>query len=845
MYAQALAIQQDVANVQTRLADLLALNGFETVQPKIPHNKAQEESVQSSASDTQRQKIDAPGASITPWYNNSQGGAGGQSPLLPKVSEGESPPSPPPGDPPDTDPPSFSFSITKCDDSFSSVGCVVAPQTLNLSWSSTADDLKEYQVTCSVDGASCAGFITSPTTATSTTHLVADQKMYTFEGFAKDNAGNTSTTIAITVEVWAAPVVINEIAWRGTSASNAVDEWIELKNNTSKAISLSQFVLYSETDLGPYLSFADASTKTIPANGYYLIERTDDTTISTITGDFVTPFGNGFGNAIGETLSLVKVSGGATTTIDRVPVCGNQWCGGLNGSYYTMERRDFLIAGNIENNWGTHNGVITREKDADGAGVLATPKARNSLHYLIDAGAELSANKTLTKINSPYIITDTFTVPSGKTLTINKGVVIKFEKNTSALEVAGTLIANGASDDNIILTSFNDDTYGGDTDDKSITPSAGAWHHVKILSSATNTSLNYVRMRYGGYITSGQSDVGRALLRVESAPVTVTNSIFEYSAYYGIHLGNSNSIIATSTFSNMNPGVDIEGTHAALLASGGSPLISGNAFTSNKRGIYLSGSAQANIKANTFTNHTDYAITQSSGAAAFVSNSGSSNTGNAILLSSNLGITGATTTLVANTLPFVLSGAVTIPQNSAIAIEKGTVIKGTDSSSFIVSGNLLLNGATSSDIVFEADTDTAPDGYWTGITLETTSKATLKGFTLRSAGGPIPGFPGTKTGLRAKIPVTIENALIEKNRHVGIWLDEPSTIRNTIFRKHLSPSNGSAKALLFENTSVTLDTITFSNNTTGIYAGGSATATSTGPVIFENNTTNTTPADLL
>lgn len=847
--AQALGIQRELSNIQAQFVDLLARQGGRQEDGDADEAELGAKNIKPLVSDDDQNENTRPSGTnnqATPWYNISQGGAGGQSPLDPsQVSPTSSPPAPPPSAHPDITPPNFSFSIKECDEkSVSSDGCVVAPQLLNLSWSSTAIDLDVYNITCSVGGASCGGFSASPT-ATSTTYMVADQQIYTFQGFAKDKTNNTSAITTITVEVFEHPVVINEIAWRGTSANNPFDEWLELKNNTSKPIDLSQWALYSETDLGPYLSFANAMNKIIPANGYYLIERTDDTTISTLTGDFVASFGSGLGNSPGETLTLVKVSGGATTTMDRVPTCSNNWCGGSNSAYDTMERVDPLIAGDVASNWGMNNGIIMREKDAQGATVFGTPKARNSLHYLIDAGSELSVNKTLTKTNSPYLITDTFTVPSGKILTIKEGVVIKFAKNTSALEVSGSLQAKGTSGEEVVFTTLSDDTYGGDTDNVNNTPAIGLWRHVKILSSAINTSFNYVRMRYGGKITSGDSTSGRALLRVESALVTITNSAFEYSAYYGIRMTNSNSTIATSTFSNMNPITDTEGTHAALFVSGGNPLVSGNTFSTNKRGVYLSGNTQAVVKANTLTDQTDYPIQQSNAAAVFSGNSGSGNAINMIQLSNALGVANATTTLVANPLPFILSSVVTVPQTSALAIEKNVVVKGSNNSSLIVSGNLLLKGATSSDIVFEASDTGAPDGYWAGITLEAASKATLRGFTLRSAGGSITGGSSNKAGLRAKIPVIIENALIEKNRNVGIWADEPSTIRNTVFRKH-TQGTASPQALFINNIGVTLDTVTFSGNTTGIYAsGGQAIATSTGPVIFEGNTANTTPADLL
>jgi len=77
----------------------------------------------------------------------------------------------------------------------------------------------------------------------------------------------------------AGEVVINEVAWMGTAAST-YDEWIELKNNTDQDIDLNGWTL-AAADGTPSILL----TGTIPAHGYYLLERTDDTTVSNIPAD--------------------------------------------------------------------------------------------------------------------------------------------------------------------------------------------------------------------------------------------------------------------------------------------------------------------------------------------------------------------------------------------------------------------------------------------------------------------------------------------------------------------------------------------------------------------------------
>src|SRR5438093_2934024 len=90
-------------------------------------------------------------------------------------------------------------------------------------------------------------------------------------------------------------VVVNEIAWMGTSTS-AADEWIELINNTPGAINLSGWTL-TAADGTPSIALSGS----IPAGGYFLLERTDDTTVPGVTADQI--YTGALGNT-GEILAL-------------------------------------------------------------------------------------------------------------------------------------------------------------------------------------------------------------------------------------------------------------------------------------------------------------------------------------------------------------------------------------------------------------------------------------------------------------------------------------------------------------------------------------------------------------
>jgi hypothetical protein len=158
-------------------------------------------------------------------------------------------------------------------------------------------------------------------------------------------------------------VIINEIAWSGTAASTA-DEWIELYNNTA-AIDLTGWVLTDDGDINITLS------GTITANGYFLLECTDDTTISDVPADQIYT-----GSLLddGETLVLRD---GANAIVDTANNNGGAWPSGTTGSgsppFASMERIDPLAA-DSDANWSTNDGVTRNGLDASGDPINGTPR---------------------------------------------------------------------------------------------------------------------------------------------------------------------------------------------------------------------------------------------------------------------------------------------------------------------------------------------------------------------------------------------------------------------------------------------------------------------------------------
>lgn len=134
---------------------------------------------------------------------------------------------------------------------------------------------------------------------------------------------------ALPASVFAASVIINEIAWMG-SAVSANHEWIELYNSAAEPVNLTGWTLVA-SDGTPNISLQGS----VAADGFFLLERTSDDTAPRIAADQI--YTGALGNT-GETLSL-KNSGGETADI---VVGGADWAsiGGNNETKATAQRTE-------------------------------------------------------------------------------------------------------------------------------------------------------------------------------------------------------------------------------------------------------------------------------------------------------------------------------------------------------------------------------------------------------------------------------------------------------------------------------------------------------------------------
>ena len=448
----------------------------------------------------------------------------------------------------DTTAPTFSFSVPLCEQSLAVNGCVTATTTVPISLASDATDVNYF--TLAIDG------VYSTTTTATSTLLVSDT-LHTIEVSAIDQLGNRSATSTQTIFTSTFPIVINEVAWAGSTASTTA-EWIELYNKTPFTIDLSSWILYGES-LEPYISLAG----TIASHNFYLLERRDDTAVNTISADQV--YGNGGSQWALSNSGDRLILSYASTTIDQTALTYESsdagfWAGGESQSTkkISMERYDPFVAGDDEFNWDNNLEILKNGTDVAGNSIYGAPKAKNSLAYLINKNQDLEASMTLTLANSPYLVVDTFLdIPEGHTLTIEPGVVVKFREG--GFDFGGRLISQGTQSQPVVFTSFADDAYGGDlnTDGASTTPYYTDWSGIAFSSGATGSNIDGLKLLHSGGLYANATDISGSYVEITDAEdavyvtngvLSLTHSIFQNNRNQSLQFYNSTATLTDFAF---------------------------------------------------------------------------------------------------------------------------------------------------------------------------------------------------------------------------------------------------------------------------------------------------------
>lgn len=370
-------------------------------------------------------------------------------------------------------------------------------------------------------------------------------------------------------------VVINEIAWAGTKA-NSADEWLEFFNNTAFPINLTGWKI--KKDGGDWVTI---STSTISSNGYYLLERTDDNTISNVTADQI------YTGSLSNTGEILELRDASDNLIDSLNFSSGWPAGQASPNYISMERIS------PTGSWANNNRISRNGSDALNNAINGTPKTQNSVSKSSTEinGMIFNENITMTRLGSPYIINSSYIeVQPNVTLTIESGVTVKFNGGTKMI-VHGNVIAQGTSANQITFTSNTDSD-----------PENNGGYYIYFNTAGTPSVLDYVNVRYGGYHINDFAGY-RATLTFENATATISNSVIENNFFVGLYLTNSNSTIQNTTFRNnklkySDWGYGSYSRGLSILTS--VPTITSSLFERNYHGIFIDGGTCPDLSGSTF-----------------------------------------------------------------------------------------------------------------------------------------------------------------------------------------------------------------------------------------------------
>ncbi len=290
-------------------------------------------------------------------------------------------------------------------------------------------------------------------------------------------------------------VVINEIAWMGTEISHN-DEWIELYNNTDENINLDGWILKTADD-----ELEIKLEGTILSKDFFLLERTDDTTLSDFLADLIY---TGSLNNGGENLELYNYK---EELIDFLEF-SDSWPAGDNKTKQTMERINLDSWQTSLNSGGTPRAVnsprptkteqlidnkLPDELKISPSGIvineiLPSPEGADAENEWIELSnqSDLELNLADCQIRDVVGVVKTYTFPK-KTMISPRGYLVFFRPTTK--------ITFNNSGDSLELIGLNGEildtiTYGKAPLGESFNRTDTGWLWSKDLSPGENNMMS-------------------------------------------------------------------------------------------------------------------------------------------------------------------------------------------------------------------------------------------------------------------------------------------------------------------------------------------------------------------
>ena len=256
----------------------------------------------------------------------------------------------------------------------------------------------------------------------------------------------------------------------------------------------------------------------------------------------------------------------------------------------TINLTDNLFA----NNASLHGRLIVSALTING-NTTSGPSRLLQITGNLNSNVILSSQSLVYQIGLGGGIQNDLTISEGYTLTVEPGVVLK---TNGRLTIFGSLVMRGTETDPVVLTSLQDDIFGGDTnaDGNGSAPAAGDWATLAIANMG-RLVLDRVIIRYGGNDPFGMVQARLSSISASGVEITIRNSVLEYSSSHGVYIDDDNlNILSTLSITNStirnNDGTGIRGDGTGI----GDIVLFNNSILDNEFGVW-NGTGQDSLAA--------------------------------------------------------------------------------------------------------------------------------------------------------------------------------------------------------------------------------------------------------